>query len=261
MGKNDTVITDEGVRGWLPTRKFGTHKWEVGGLAIVAGAPNYVGAPLLCATAAARAGAGVVMLAVPRSIVGPIATRLPEAIFLPIPESDPQAFATKARELLLERFEKTHALVIGPGIGQDQHATSLMAAFFGKTGASRSTSIGFFNESRQSTEGDDSALIAGGDKPTVIDADALNWLSGQSDWWANCKPNSLVLTPHVGEMSRLHRFGPERCSFGSYRRSQDRGIEMESSGRPQVWSQYRNRRKHNICRARRAGFARDCGSR
>src|SRR5262245_5278186 len=125
MGKNETLISEASVRGWLPTRAFGTHKWEVGGLAIVAGAPNYVGAPLLAATAAALTGAGVVMLAVPRSIVGPIATRLPEAVFLPLTEGDPQAFASKALELLHERIDKTRAFVVGPGLGQDQHATSL----------------------------------------------------------------------------------------------------------------------------------------
>jgi len=203
MGKNDSLIAEAAVRGWLPTRTFGAHKWEVGGLMIVAGSPNYVGAPLLCATAAARSGAGVVMLATPRSIIGPIATRLPEAIFLPLPEGDPQVFASKGQELIFERFEKTRALVIGPGLGQDQHASALMAALFGKGRISRSSAIGFYNQANDSSDGDASSQIAGGENQAVVDADGLNWLSSQDEWWTKCAPNSLVLTPHAGEMSRL----------------------------------------------------------
>jgi NAD(P)H-hydrate epimerase len=46
--------------------------------------------------------------------------------------------------------------------------------------------------------------IIGGETPTVLDADALNWLAKQGDNWADrFKAGSLVLTPHVGEMSRL----------------------------------------------------------
>ncbi|MFL5761514.1 MAG: NAD(P)H-hydrate dehydratase [Thermomicrobiales bacterium] len=202
MGRNDTLLSDALVRSWLPKRSFGTQKWEVGALAIVAGAPNFVGAPLLCATGAARSGAGVVLLVVPRSIVGPIASRLPEAVFLPIPEGDPQAFAAKAQELILERFEKTRALVIGPGLGEDQHATALMGMVFGKISAYRAE-IGFSSQMQLANATEEPAGIAGRDTPAVVDADGLNWLGKQADWWTKCKPKSLVLTPHVGEMSRL----------------------------------------------------------
>jgi NAD(P)H-hydrate epimerase len=128
---------------------------------------------------------------------------LPEAVFLPLSEGDPQAFASKARELLVERFEKTRALVVGPGLGQDEHATALLAALFGKGSLSRPSAIGFFNQPKDTSESDVAALIVGGEKPAVVDADALNWLSSQEEWWTKCQPNSFVLTPHVGEMSKL----------------------------------------------------------
>ncbi|HXV98689.1 MAG TPA: ADP/ATP-dependent (S)-NAD(P)H-hydrate dehydratase, partial [Anaerolineae bacterium] len=38
--------------------------------------------------------------------------------------------------------------------------------------------------------------------PIVFDADALNILAGQPDWWTRLPENS-ILTPHPGEMSRL----------------------------------------------------------
>ncbi len=36
-----------------------------------------------------------------------------------------------------------------------------------------------------------------------MDADGLNILAGIDDWWSGIPENRLVLTPHVGEMSRL----------------------------------------------------------
>jgi ADP-dependent NAD(P)H-hydrate dehydratase / NAD(P)H-hydrate epimerase len=203
MGKSDAIITEEMVRAILPRRNFGTHKWDVGGLIVVAGAPNYFGAPLLCATAAARSGAGIVAVVAPRSIVGPIATRLPEAIFLPIPDGEPSSFGKKARELVFERFENSRAILVGPGIGQDEHAGALMAALYGKNVAARASGIGFASGMRDGDKGEEPEQLVGGDKPAVVDADGLNWLAEQSDWWLNCMPQSLVLTPHVGEMERL----------------------------------------------------------
>ena len=40
------------------------------------------------------------------------------------------------------------------------------------------------------------------DKPLVIDADGLNLLAEHAAWYAFL-PQSAVLTPHMGEMSRL----------------------------------------------------------
>jgi NAD(P)H-hydrate epimerase len=203
MGKADTVISEEMVKAILPRRSFGTHKWDVGGLIVVAGAPNYFGAPLLCATAAARSGAGIVAVAAPRSIIGPIATRLPEAIFLPIPDGEPLSFGKQARELVTDLFEKSRALLVGPGIGQDEHASALMAALYGKNAAARASGIGFASGIRPGEKPHEHEQIVGGDKPAVVDADGLNWLADQTDWWLTSKPQSLVLTPHVGEMERL----------------------------------------------------------
>jgi NAD(P)H-hydrate epimerase len=37
----------------------------------------------------------------------------------------------------------------------------------------------------------------------VIDADGLNWLAQQGEWWTRVPVKRMVLTPHPGEMSRL----------------------------------------------------------
>ncbi|HEX7102337.1 MAG TPA: NAD(P)H-hydrate epimerase, partial [Nitrolancea sp.] len=72
---DDVALIDEAsVRTLLPRRQQDTHKHDVGWLLVIGGAPNYFGAPRMSAEAAARAGAGLVCLAVPRSLVAPIAS-------------------------------------------------------------------------------------------------------------------------------------------------------------------------------------------
>jgi len=39
--------------------------------------------------------------------------------------------------------------------------------------------------------------------PLILDADALNILANQPDWWTLLPPAGAILTPHAGEMSRL----------------------------------------------------------
>src|SRR5581483_8649128 len=53
------------VLGVLPEIKPDTHKYEVGALGVIAGSAGMTGAAMLTATAAIRAGAGLVVLGVP----------------------------------------------------------------------------------------------------------------------------------------------------------------------------------------------------
>jgi len=196
------VIDDKLAASLLPSRQPGAHKWSVGGLVIVGGAPGYVGAPALCARAAMRAGAGIVTIAVARSSVGPIAGIVPEATFVPLPEGDASSAATRAVSTLAERVERSKALVVGPGLSDDEHAQALLSALFGFSSRSRGGSFGFGAAS--TTNGDSAGRhLVGGDRPTVVDADGLNWLAGQEEWWTRVEPGSLILTPHAGEMARL----------------------------------------------------------
>ena len=89
----------------LPARRRSAHKGEFGHLLIVAGAEGYTGAPVLCAHAAARSGAGLVTLAVPHAILPIVAANCP-------PEVMPRA---------LDSVPDTtgfSAVAVGPGLGQ-----------------------------------------------------------------------------------------------------------------------------------------------
>lgn len=197
LGRGDATIDRALVRGLVPRRDFGAHKWGVGGLIVVAGAPGFAGAAILCALAAGRAGAGIINVALPRSLSAPVVIAVPEAATLLLSDGEPR----RSVEAIEEKLEKSAALLIGPGLSEDEAAGDLLAAIFGHE-ASRSA-IGFGGQPGGRATGGDGGLLGRAGKPVVLDADALNWLAKQ-DAWPSLIPSRLaVLTPHVGEMSRL----------------------------------------------------------
>jgi hydroxyethylthiazole kinase-like uncharacterized protein yjeF len=186
----------------LPKRGENAHKWDVGGLVVIGGAPGYIGAPALAAMGAARSGAGIVSLAIPRSSIGATAALVPEAVFLPMPETDSNHGVQRAIELIAPQVEKSKAIVVGPGLSRDETASALLSGLFGDAARSVARSMGFGSISRE-TESQSAGSIVGGDTPAVVDADALHWLSMRESWWDKVAPWSLVLTPHVGELAEL----------------------------------------------------------
>jgi NAD(P)H-hydrate epimerase len=152
----------------LPPRPAEGHKGLFGRVLVVGGNEGMIGAPVLAATAALRSGAGLVQLAVPRSILPAALSITPELIGLGLGKA-------AGKDSLLEAAQKADAIVIGPGLGRtpesDARVTRLIRL----------------------------------DRPMVIDADALNVLATQKRWPAYFKARA-VLTPHPGEMSRLARF-------------------------------------------------------
>ncbi len=201
----ESVVINESVAlRILPHREAGAHKWSVGGVIIVGGSPGYIGAPALAALGASRSGAGIVLIASPRGAVGSIASIVPEAAFIPMPEGDLGVGGRRAAEKIDERLDKAKALVVGPGLGDDEYADLVMTALLGKQIARHQVSLGFSApKSEVSPARASSDAILGQDKPAVIDADSLNWLATQDEWWKLLNPNTCVLTPHLGEMARL----------------------------------------------------------
>ena len=204
LGASDAVIDEKMALAALPRRGFGAHKWGVGGLLIVAGAPGFAGAATLCAMAANRAGAGIVNVALPRGIANVVVANVPEAAVIPLPDTDAPGAARRAVELIGKKLDKSTAIVVGPGLGEDEATDALLGALFGLGAAGRSGRVGFGLDSpAASQKANGVALVPAAEKPVVIDADGLNWLAKQETWWEALPPGRSVLTPHVGEMSRL----------------------------------------------------------
>jgi NAD(P)H-hydrate epimerase len=116
------VVTPRTVTCMLPRRNADTHKGQAGRIALVAGSPGMVGAAALCASAAVRAGAGLVFLYV-KPDAYPTAASLarPEVMVRPV---------DSYREILSHPHD---ALGIGPGLGRaaDQEVADLIASFPG----------------------------------------------------------------------------------------------------------------------------------
>lgn len=151
----------------LPPRPEDGHKGLFGRVLVVGGNDGMIGAPVLAGTTALRMGAGLVQLAVPRSILTACLSITPELIGLGLGKA-------AGKDQLLEAGEQADAIVIGPGLGQTPEAMGRLTR------------------------------LVRLDKPMVVDADGLNLLSKQKTWPGYFKARA-VLTPHPGEMKRLGR--------------------------------------------------------
>src|SRR4029079_19322564 len=99
----------------LPARPKEGHKGLFGRVLVVGGNEGMIGAPVLAATSALRMGAGLVQIAVPRSILAACLSITPELIGLGLGKA-------AAKDQLLEAGEKADAIVIGPGLGRAPQA-------------------------------------------------------------------------------------------------------------------------------------------
>jgi NAD(P)H-hydrate epimerase len=161
------------VAGALPARAVDGHKKASGTVVVVAGSRAMTGAVRLVARAAARVGAGYVIVAVPRSILAVVQAELEETVFLPLPETSAGTVAPDALGEVLDALAGAHALAIGPGLSRVAETAR------------------FVRE-----------LVNAAPVPSVIDADALNAFAGDASALAD-RNAEAVLTPHVGELTRL----------------------------------------------------------
>ena len=193
------VPTDDEIAALLPERPPDAHKGTFGSALVVAGSVNYTGAAYLAAAAATRVGTGLVTAAVPGPLHPIIASLLPEATYLVLPH-DMGVIQADAVEVLHENLERYDALLIGPGLTQEERVAEFIAEFLltGEQVSLRHRPIGFVPTERTPSEETLPPL-----PPTVIDADALNNLAKIEEWWKALRPQQAVLTPHPGEMGRL----------------------------------------------------------
>lgn len=192
-------ITANDVRELLPARPDDSHKGTYGKAMIVAGSALYPGAASLASAAALRVGAGLVTLATGRSSLGGPG-RLPEITLRPLPEVEWGTIGEEAATELLKHIEGYSALLVGPGLGQEEPTKRFVERLFGVDTPKQRSNIGFRVGASQTkaAEAEQHQL-----PPTVLDADALNILSKIDGWPERLARGQFVLTPHPGEMKRL----------------------------------------------------------
>ena len=152
------AVTDRDVAQLLVGRAAEDHKWR-SGVRIVGGSPGMTGAASLAARAAQRCGAGIVQLAMPggRGDEGPL-----ESVGHPLPLD---GWAIEAFSAVDDRLQ---ALLVGPGLGEVDHAALKLAVEV--------------------------------QRPLVIDGDALQ---AELVPLLHSRRAPTVLTPHDGEWRRL----------------------------------------------------------
>ena len=105
----------------VPRRGERDSKFTAGALVVVGGAPGTTGAPVLSATAALRADAGYVTLAVPSASLSVVETLALEPV--------KRAFAhDRVLDDLAADLERADALAIGPGLGRGDDARGVVQA-------------------------------------------------------------------------------------------------------------------------------------
>jgi NAD(P)H-hydrate epimerase len=121
------VRATEAVLEHVPRRGERDSKFTAGALLVVGGAPGTTGAAVLSATAALRADAGYVTLAVP-------AASLPVAETLALEPVKRGFDPVDAPEALAPDLERASALAIGPGLGRSGEARALVRALLDRAG-------------------------------------------------------------------------------------------------------------------------------
>lgn len=157
---------------YTPRKRF-SHKGDHGHALIIGGSYGKIGSVCLTATAALRAGAGLVTIFAPKCGYEILQTSLPEAMVL----TDPHM------EILTHIEFDLDPDVIGFGVG-----------------------VGTKEETVEAFE----QLLKNYKKPMVIDADGLNILSKNSKM-LDLLPEGSLLTPHPKELERL--IGPWKDDF------------------------------------------------
>jgi len=157
----------------LAPRRLDSNKGDFGRVLVVAGSRGMAGAGVLCASAALRAGAGLVKLAVPRELLPLVALANSCVMTAALAQADDGCFSTDALTEALQLAAANDVVALGPGIG-------------------RSPALGHVIK----------RLLAKHAGPIVLDADGLNNLADDVTVFGQ-HAGPLIVTPHPGEFARL----------------------------------------------------------
>jgi len=157
----------------LPPRNKAGHKGTFGKALFIAGSFGYFGAPYLSAMAFLKAGGGYSRLASPRSIIPYISCVGNEIVFIPLKETETGSISMENKDKIIELSEISDIVIIGPGLSLNEETQRLVQELLGEI-----------------------------NKPMIVDGDGITAISKNLEIVKRRKEKT-VLTPHLGEMSRL----------------------------------------------------------
>ncbi|MGJ8651919.1 MAG: NAD(P)H-hydrate dehydratase [Opitutaceae bacterium] len=155
-------------------RPASVDKRSFGHLFIVGGSAYMPGALLMAVQAAVRSGVGLVTAFAPASVASVLSAQVPEAIWIPWPETSHGTLNPRALPLLLERLDYASAVLCGPGMGRDR-STEMIAQ----------------------------EMVKAVHLPVIMDADALRRKVVEIAPKRKSEYGPVVVTPHMGEFMRI----------------------------------------------------------
>jgi len=158
------------VRRLVPGLRGDLHKGQAGKIAVVGGSFEYTGAPYYAAVSSLKAGGDLAYIVCHEKAAVPIKTYSPEVIVLP-------ALGGDDHEKGVALLDRSHALVVGPGLGRDPESLDAASDLIKKA------------KDR--------------DIPIVLDGDALFLLTQDLSLVQDYR--NAVLTPNVVEFGRLFK--------------------------------------------------------
>jgi NAD(P)H-hydrate epimerase len=164
----------------IPERDIRGHKGDFGEALFIAGAAGYYGAPYFSALSFLKAGGGYSRLASPKSITPFIANKGSEIVFIPQKETAEGSISFENKQPLLELIAKMDFVVIGPGLSLAE-------------------------ETQQLTR----ELVQKIEKPILLDGDGITALADNPEI-IKLRKAPTILTPHLGEMSRITKLSAAR---------------------------------------------------
>jgi NAD(P)H-hydrate epimerase len=171
---NLNLITEEMVKSFLPHRPGDVHKGNCGKVFLLAGSTGMTGAATLASLSCLKAGAGMAILGIPKSLNEIMEIKVTEVMTKPLPDVRKKgALALRGLGEIMMALKWADCVALGPGLGQHFETVELVRR-----------------------------LVTRIELPMVIDADALNAIAKDSSILNQAKA-PLILTPHIGELSRL----------------------------------------------------------
>lgn len=172
MESDNYIIDKPLLKKLLPVRKKDGHKGTFGKLSCIAGSAGLSGAAYMCSYAALRSGCGLVNLYVPECISNVLEQKTTEVMTHSLPDGGSGMIFGAVQEITVAAAN-SDAVLFGCGIGRGGDVYKALEA-----------------------------LVTTSSVPVIIDADGLFALSENIELLEE-KSCPVVLTPHLGEMSRL----------------------------------------------------------
>ncbi len=173
MYETDSMKVEINCPPKLPPRDQNGHKGNFGEVLFVAGASCYFGAPYFAALSFMKAGGGYSRLAAPESMTPFIANKGSEIVVVPQKETASGGISLENKGALLELADKMDMVVLGPGLSMEEETQQLARE-----------------------------LAREINKPLLVDGDGITALCRDLQIIKQRKAQT-VLTPHLGEMSRI----------------------------------------------------------